>query len=169
MFKKHSSLSCLQKSIELLSKREYSEYQLKNKLLQYGYSIEEIDVTLIKLQEKNWQSNTRFIEYIARKHSSKSINKLNYELKQHNLNDEEKQIAKNMLEQTGSEYDRALQAWYKKFANRPISHNEDINQQKTKKNQQKQIRFLLSQGFSYEVIMKVLKNINENNEIFEDE
>ncbi len=176
MFKK-TKLSCLQKSIALLSRREYSACELKNKLSNYGYDIEEIEVTIQKLQQKKLQSNERFIEYITRKNSNKSFNKLNYELKQHNLTCEEKEAAKHSLEQIGSEYDRACNAWHKKFSNSSYSYYlkinsyEDAAQKKVEQNKyyQKQVRFLLSQGFSCDTAIKAIKDLNNNIENTQDE
>ncbi|MFM2343996.1 MAG: regulatory protein RecX [Pseudomonadota bacterium] len=164
MFIKKSSMSCIQKSIDLLSKREYSKQELKTKLLSYGYNLDEIEKTLLKLEDKNLQSDTRFVEFMARKHASKGMSKLSYELKKHDVSLDNYELAKNCLNEIGSEYERAYQTWQKKFAGKTI----DKTLIDEKKYLQKQIRFLLTKGFSYEIAKQVLRN-NMNNCSFDDE
>jgi regulatory protein len=168
----------MQKAIQFLSRQEYSQKQLYDKLSLHGYTIEDIENTIQKLQQKNLQSDARFAEMIARKHSYKGINKLNYTLKQHELSTEHHTLALNTLNTTGDEYTRIKMAWYKKFGRMnniiEINNNEDEDsdslnntKQQQYKLEQKYIRFLLGQGFNYDMIRKFLRALQLNEEIFD--
>ncbi|MEA1911223.1 MAG: RecX family transcriptional regulator [Spirochaetota bacterium] len=50
------------KALELLGSREHSVYQLKQKLLQRTFSLENVTRVLLELQEEGLLSNSRFIE-----------------------------------------------------------------------------------------------------------
>ncbi len=163
-FNSSNKISCLQKSINLLSKREYSQMQLQQKLQLHGYSEDEIKQTLKILQEKNLQSDERFIEHLARKNAYKSQNLLNNQLKQHNVSPECRGRAQQLQQQHGDEFERATLAWNKKFANKlkiNLNTNTDnidsIDNKEKLKLYNKQLRFLLSQGFSYDTASKVIK------------
>src|SRR5436190_772400 len=101
MFKKN--LTCLQKGIYLLSRREYSQIELHKKLLTYGYSAEKVQTTIEKLKDKNWQNDERFAHYVARKNINKGKAKLMQSLKEHVLSEDNIKAAKDILEQNGSE------------------------------------------------------------------
>jgi len=165
MFNKN--LTCLQKGIYLLSRREYSQIELHKKLLTYGYSLEEVKTTIEKLKEKNWQNDERFAHYIARKNINKGKIKLMQSLKEHALSEDNIKTAKDILEQNGTEYERALSAWERKFDNKALINkdNKILDKQEifkqAQKYQQKQIRFLVTQGFSFEIAIKVIKNTNK--------
>ncbi len=173
----------MQKAIQFLSRKEYSQKQLKDKLALYDYSPEDIEKTLYILQQKNLQSDARFAEFIACKHQYKGENKLQYELKQHELSTEDHMLAINTLNTNGDEYKRIKMAWHKKFcrsysksfSNLDVydeysddSYDSKISRYKSQqKIEQKYIRFLLSQGFNYDVIRKFLYALQRNEEIFD--
>ncbi|HII3799358.1 TPA: recombination regulator RecX [Pasteurella multocida] len=48
--------------IGLLARREYSEFELRCKMQEKGFSEQEIDDTLAFCQQKNWQNDRRFAE-----------------------------------------------------------------------------------------------------------
>ncbi|MGH8123742.1 MAG: regulatory protein RecX [Rudaea sp.] len=54
------------KALALLVRREHSARELKSKLAQRGLDAEESDAALIKLQSKDFQSDTRFGEMLVR-------------------------------------------------------------------------------------------------------
>lgn len=48
--------------VGLLARREYSEFELRCKMQEKGFSEQEIDDTLAFCQQKNWQNDRRFAE-----------------------------------------------------------------------------------------------------------
>ncbi|WP_373817983.1 recombination regulator RecX [Glaesserella sp.] len=60
---KHSAISYL---IYLLSKRDYSEFELRQKLKQKAYSTDEIEQAIEQAQANHWQSDERFCEMFIR-------------------------------------------------------------------------------------------------------
>src|SRR5687767_12982961 len=159
MHKRNNAYTCMNKAIALLSRREYSQKELYQKLLSYNYSEEEIQKTICILQSKNLQSDERFAQSQARKYQNKGQSKLSYILKQHNLSEENLSLAILTQKDRGSELERANLAWHKKFANNINKFSQKIQQEETeyKKTYQKQMRFMLSQGFTYEICRKVIK------------
>ncbi len=73
-----------------LSRREHSEYELVNKLLQKGYESAEIDQAIGKFKRSNIQSDSRFAESRIRDRAYKGYGEywVRQELKQHQLSDD---------------------------------------------------------------------------------
>lgn len=61
-----SQYSALNYTLYLLSKRDYSEKELRSKLNAKKYPIEEIDQAIERAQENGWQSDTRFCQAYLR-------------------------------------------------------------------------------------------------------
>ena len=53
--------------VNLLARREYSEFELRNKMQEKAFTEDEIDETIAYCQKKNWQNDKRFAEnYLQR-------------------------------------------------------------------------------------------------------
>ena len=50
--------------VNLLARREYSEFELRNKNAGKAFTEDEIDETIAYCQKKNWQNDKRFTEII---------------------------------------------------------------------------------------------------------
>ena len=48
--------------VNLLARREYSEFELRNKMQEKAFTEDEIDETIAYCQKKNWQNDKRFAE-----------------------------------------------------------------------------------------------------------
>ena len=48
--------------VNLLARREYSEFELRNKMQEKPFTEDEIDETIAYCQKKNWQNDKRFAE-----------------------------------------------------------------------------------------------------------
>ena len=48
--------------VNLLARREYSEFELRNKMQEKAFTEDEIDETIAHCQKKNWQNDKRFTE-----------------------------------------------------------------------------------------------------------
>lgn len=70
--------------INLLARREYSEFELRNKMQEKAFTEDEIDETIAHCQKKNWQNDKRFAEnYLyARSQRGYGANRIKQELRQ---------------------------------------------------------------------------------------
>jgi regulatory protein len=138
------------RALKMLALRELSAAELKRKLLpvatEMGQGETEVDALVAELQAKNWQSDARFAQSLARRRSKYGSARLAQELRQHGL---DKEAAEQTLDAAReSDYARALEAWQKKFHGElPASAQERA----------KQMRFLAARGFGAEVVRRVLK------------
>ncbi|MBK2124688.1 regulatory protein RecX [Fangia hongkongensis] len=135
----------------LLSKKEYSRFELKSKLkARNKLSHDEIEALLTEFSDQNWQSDRRLTEMLVasylNKHYGKGriIQKLVYE----------KQVDKVIVESVLSEqaidwFHQASQCYENKY-------HSDI---KDIKDKQKRIQYLLRQGHDYTTAVEVVGNI----------
>lgn len=120
----------------LLSKRDYSEQELRQKLKQKEYDIADIDSAIEKAQTNQWQSDERFCTAFIRYRSMQGIGprRLKQELKLKGVKD---WLINQELENAGVDwFELAEQIFEKK---RPLVW--DL------KAKQKMWRFMISRGF----------------------
>ena len=146
------------RAITYLSRREYSRVELRKKVLfslrnfecenDLGSSI--TDEVLDDLAQHNWQSDVRVAASVAKVKGERYGNaRVKHELKQQGLDSE---LITEALEQLSStELKRAHDVWLKKFGQPPADLKEKA----------KQIRFMASRGFGFDVINKVIKNADD--------
>lgn len=139
-------INLLAKAVAILSRREYSEAELRRRLQQYSEDESQIDAVIARLQRENWQSDQRFAEnFVSSRQSKWGNQKILHALKNHHLDVETVAQLKDSLKET--EFERALAVWQHKF------HGE---LPKTAQEKAKQMRFLASRGFSADIVRKVL-------------
>lgn len=137
--------SLLAHALDLLSRREYSQLELKRKLMPYAESSEEVEEVLAQLAARNWQSDVRFAEtFIASKSRKHGSLRLKQELAMKGI---EQRVVASLLPDCETELQHAHEVLRKKFK-QPAQ---------TMQEKQKQIRFLLYRGFSMDTVMKTLK------------
>ena len=126
--------------VNLLARREYSEFELRNKMQEKAFSEEEIDETIARCQQKNWQSDRRFAEnYIhARAQRGYGINRIKQELRQ--LKGVSSEIIDGAFYESDIDWEEiALRVLKKKFPN--------YAEKQTPKTKQKIWQYMLSHGF----------------------
>lgn len=137
-----SSLA-LNYTLNLLTRREYSEFELRNKMQEKAFSEQEIDDALAHCQQKNWQNDRRFSENYVRYRSQRGYgkNRIKQELQQL------KGIASTTISEVFRELDNeidwsalALVVLRKKF---PF-----YTEKQTPKMKQKIWQYMLSHGFN---------------------
>ena len=131
--------------LTLLARRDYSEFELSQKLSARGASAEQINEVLSHVQAKGWQSDTRFVENYTQYRSNKGIGprKLAYELRNRGI---DTTLIENAVDDTAW-LEQAKLARYKRFGVAlPTNPSERA----------KQIRFLLQRGFTMQHIQTVL-------------
>lgn len=143
--------SLLSRGIAYLSRREYSEYELRKKLAPYAESPQELDTVMERLKKENWQSDSRFLQATTNVASSKwGTMRIAAKLRQHQLPDDQIQEAVSHLQET--ELERARAVWEKKFKGQVYSTPQEYA---------KQARFLISRGFSSDVVNKIVRSPTE--------
>ena len=142
------SRSLLARGISYLSRREHSEYELRKKLAPYAESPEELDAVMLRLKKENWQSDSRFLQATANVGAQKwGAIRIAAKLRQHQLSDE--QVNATLQSLQGSEHERAKAVWEKKFKGQAYTTAQEYA---------KQARFLLSRGFSPDIVRKVIRS-----------
>lgn len=138
----------LHTAVDLLSRREHSIKELKNKLLLRDYPSEDFDEVIDYLLDKNYLSNERFADSVIRQRINKGYGWrfIENELKQKGLDTATIFLARQ--EQSVDWYQQAELAYHKRFGCSLISDNKD---------KAKRIRFLQYRGFSNDEIIQAIK------------
>jgi len=143
----------LMRGVELLSRREHSRLELFRKLsrsLQEGETIDDVNEVLDTLQAKGYLSNERYAAARVRSREQRYGNaRLAYELRMSGVNEDE---IREALGNSANELERARHVWSRKFSETPQDARERA----------RQIRFLASRGFSFDVIGKVIEGAGED-------
>ncbi len=139
-------------AIKLLSMREYAQSDLKNRLVQKGYSDSVAQAILQTLSAQNLQSDVRFVEsYVRmRKRRGYSIRRIRLELEQRGI---DQHLMLPLLEKAQEGWQQhILEVWQKKFkCQKPALLAEKA----------RQMRFLQYRGFTIEQIQWVWQCGNE--------
>lgn len=142
----NTSDSLRSRALGLLARREHSRAELQRKLAPHIENPQELADLLDDLARRGWLSDARFAEALVHDKQAKfGVSRLAYELRERGV--EESVIRDQLIELKESELERARQVWQSKFGTFP----EDV------KARAKQMRFLQSRGFSFDVIGKVLR------------
>jgi regulatory protein len=139
-------ISLRTRALALLARREHSRAELQRKLAPHTEDPQELTDLLDDLAQRGWLSDARFAEALVHDMQAKfGASRLAYELRERGV--EESVIRDQLAELKDSELERAQQVWQSKFGVYP----EDA------KARAKQMRFLQSRGFSFEVIGKIMR------------
>ncbi|MSP86491.1 MAG: recombination regulator RecX [Methylotenera sp.] len=137
--------SLRQRALDYLGKREYSYFELAQKLKPFAEESDDIPAILDDFKKRGWLSDVRFTEQLvhARKARFGSARVAN-ELREKGVADD--LIANAVTEIKEHELEHAVAVCRKKYKASPTS----------RENWAKQARFLQSRGFSFDVIKKAL-------------
>lgn len=140
------TLSLKGRALRLLSQREHSRAELIKKLTPHVQDGEDLGAVLDDLQAKDFINETRVLESVVHRRASRlGSARIRQELQAKGLPVEAIQEAVAKLQD--SELDRARGVWARKFAQPPQTPQENA----------KQTRFLLTRGFSGDVVRRVLR------------
>jgi regulatory protein len=149
-------LSLKGRALRLLSQREHSRAELVRKLSPHEEAPGELAQALDDLQAKGFIDETRVLESVLNHRASKLGNgRIKQELQAKGL--APAAVSQAMLDLKDSEFARAQNIWQKKFGSPAVDANERA----------KHYRFLLSRGFSSEVVRKVVKLSGASEEDFD--
>lgn len=149
------------RALRLLSRREYSRHELRNRLIsgpimrrrtqsdadeQDPPTAAEIETVLAELDIYDLQSDERYAQSVARTRSNREgTARVARRLKEHKIDPE---LAEPLLaELSNTEYDRAYAMWERKFGTVPELPAERA----------RQMRYLAYRGFSSDVISKIMR------------
>lgn len=139
-------LSPRQRALEILARREQSQFELKRKLKSKGIPPAEVEQTVANLTDRCLQSDLRFSEMLVRKRIADGYGPLRIraELQSHGIGGETLQAA--MATEDPDWVEVASRIHQKKFGHRISSE---------KKDQMKRASYLLQRGFPAEIAKKV--------------
>ncbi|MFA7292152.1 MAG: recombination regulator RecX [Rhodocyclaceae bacterium] len=134
-----------QRALRLLALREHARAELKRKLAPHAESEEQLETLLDDLVARRLLSDARYAEMRVSVRGSRYGNaRLAQELRQTGVTPE---TAGEALATAGDEMARAQSVWARKFSALPTDASERA----------RQIRFLMSRGFSSDTIRRVLR------------
>ncbi|GJH43371.1 recombination regulator RecX [Pasteurella canis] len=145
------SSTALNYVINLLARREYSEFEIRCKMQEKCFTELEIDEVLRYCQQKNWQNDQRFTEnyLIFRSQRGYGLNRIKQELQQ--LKGISSDVIQQALDEAGINWSElALTVLRKKFP-----QFATISEVKMK---QKVWRYMLSHGFKQEDFSHYINN-----------
>ena len=161
--RKKPELSLRTRALQYLARREYSRAELRGKLLQYAQTdddfeqfsdssgadssgLGDLDALLDDLTARSWLSDARAVtQLLHAKRNRFGTQRITHELRQKGIAEELIAAALPALKE--SELEAARDVWQKKFGAAPQDAKE----------KSRQIRFLQSRGFGFEVIFQVLR------------
>ena len=136
-------------AVRLLSRREHSAFEIRDKLLKRDFDSEEIDRVIIELQQGGWLSDERFAEAYIRMRQLKGFGpvRIAMELNERGVKEH---IVDDYLHADDDSWRQTLEQQYrKKYKDKPIEDYSD---------KAKRIRFLQYRGFALDVIYQIIKD-----------
>lgn len=154
--KKKPELSLRARALQYLARREYSRAELRGKLQPYAQADEEfeppenLDSLLDDLTARGWLSDARAVtQLLHAKRSRFGTQRITHELRQRGIAEELIGAALPALKE--SELQAVREVWQRKFGVLPQDTREKA----------RQMRFLQSRGFGFDVILQILRPTEE--------
>lgn len=140
----------MQAALRLLTRREYSQHELRQKLLQQ-FSLEEVDAVLDDLNKRQLLSDNRFLESKIRHRLQQGYGplRIHQDLRQHQVNEDI--ISQHMDFDEQFWVNQAIAVIHKKFG--------QLNLITIKIKIQ---RYLYQKGYSVSIIQQALREINNS-------
>ncbi len=136
-----------ERALRLLARREHARAELARKLAPHAESAEALEALLDDLTARRLLSDERYVEMRMNARAARFGNaRLAYELRTQGVSEE---LVEAALSGSEDELARARQVWQRKFGD-TVKANDAIHRAR-------QMRFLMSRGFSGETIRRVLR------------
>lgn len=140
-----AQISLKGRALRLLSGREHSRFELEQKLKRFEQAPGTLERALDELQAKGFINEQRVIESVLHGRAAKlGSARIKQELQGKGL--DRQAVSAALADLQASEHERAQEIWRKKFGALPTDTQAAA----------KQMRFLMSRGFSAEVIRRVV-------------
>jgi regulatory protein len=152
--RKKPETSLRARALQYLARREYSRAELRSKLLRYTQADEDfeqtqpvaLDALLDDLTARGWLSDARAATQLLHARRARfGTQRITHELRQKGITEELISAALPSLKE--SELEAARNVWQRKFGVQPHDAKEKA----------RQMRFMQSRGFGFDVIFQVLK------------
>jgi len=143
-----SALSAKSVAVRLLSRREHSAFEIRDKLLKRDFESSEIEQAITELQQGGWLSDERYAEAYIRMRQQKGFGPIRISIELNERGVKESIIDTYLNEHDDSWLHTLQQQYQKKYKNKAV---EDYN------DKAKRIRFLQYRGFALDAIYRVVK------------
>jgi regulatory protein len=135
-----------ERALRLLARREHARAELARKLAPHAESPEALEALLDDLGARSLLSDERYVEMRMNARAARFGNaRLGFELRTQGVSEE---LVAAALATTDDELSRARQVWQRRYGARPAADSAE---------RARQMRFLMSRGFSGETIRRVLR------------
>lgn len=153
MYSNPNKMSCQERALYLLTRRDHGEFELWQKLVLKGFEEDEVQQAVTYCKEHGYLDDQRFAHSQVRQHIAKGHGerRIRQELQQKRIDNEA--INSALESQQADWFELAKQTSEKKF--KPIASQQDA------KEYAKQVRFLQYRGFSFDQIQYAL-TIDDN-------
>ena len=131
----------------MLSRREHSAYEIRDKLVKREFDDKEIEQAIVELIAGGWLSDERFTEAYIRMRQLKGFGPIRIAIELNDRGVKESIVEQYMHAQDAHWFDSLQQQYKKKYKSKAIEDYSD---------KAKRIRFLQYRGFSLDLIFKVL-------------
>jgi len=146
-------LSAKSVAVRLLSRREHSAFEIRDKLHKRDFDEAEIEQAIIELQQGDWLSDQRYAEAYIRMRQLKGFGPIRIAIE---LNERgvKESIVDDYLQADDESWQQTLEQQYrKKYKNKAIADYND---------RAKRIRFLQYRGFALDVIYQLVSDYQNN-------
>lgn len=153
-------LKCKSTALRIVEKSYKSKKELRDKLVLKGYDIEDINKVIEFLKEYNLQDDKSYTKmYIKDKIKNQGQNKIRFALIKKGIDEE---LIQNEMESIDNDYQKemAYSLALKKINVLRKREDDDF------KLSQKIYRFLLSKGYSYDIVSEVVKKVINVEELY---
>ena len=136
-------------AVRLLSRREHSAFEIRDKLHKRDFDEAEIEQAIIELQQGGWLSDERFADAYIRMRQLKGFGpiRISIELNERGV---EESIVDDHLHACDDSWQQTLEQQYlKKYKNKSIADYND---------KAKRIRFLQYRGFTLDAIYRIVRD-----------
>ena len=135
------------RALRLLSQREHSRAELERKLKKYEEEPGTLAQALDELAAKDFISEARVVQSVLHQRATRhGAARVRQELLHKGIAPEA--VAEAVASLQGSEFERALEVWKRRFGQLPQDAAERA----------RQVRFLMARGFAGAVVAKVLRH-----------
>ncbi|MEF9951209.1 MAG: regulatory protein RecX [Clostridium sp.] len=146
-----SKIEAYNKALDIISFKDSTSFEIKNKLSKRGYSDDVIEYVIEKLSNYNFINDEKYaqnqLKYLE-KYKKQGKNKIMYSLKQKGVS---KDILENLEFNEEIEYESAKSLFEKKL--------KQLENDPKKK--EKIYRYLASRGFTNSIVLKLIKDIDK--------
>jgi len=140
-------LSAKSVAVKLLSRREHSAFEIRDKLQKRDFEEEEITQAICDLEQGGWLSDERYAEAYIRMRQQKGFGPLRITIELNERGVDER-IIDTYLRDVEDSWQQILEQQYlKKYKNRPVDDYSD---------KAKRIRFLQYRGFHLDAIYRLI-------------